>query len=455
MRIPLLLPSFALAAAAFAFGPACTQDTCSVDPRRPTEPVPAVECPSGDVCYRGACFRSCSAGREAAGDNTCESNDDCSGARGNCVETLQSSLVVKICSACEAGERCVPVLDICQRVDEVPRGDEPPRPPLNAPRPPGPRDAGVLDAGLVRGPDESPDAGQVNLPLTRTVFVDVAKVEVRTNPALNGDRVEVASYDVRGNSAGLIWRTEFSPPRIEVNVESDADCELNRLEATTATPTSANFGVIRIGDFNTTRGVTQEVVATFDDTTQRYGLDPNPIPQPLVTLSNFDTLESTFITVTGEGLNNVTDSSWPMTEVGLHVPFDLRLETASEADLASTISLGAAPNPVLRDISMRFNRVGTGVVATERIVLRVPGQNHEILCQQPEGPSSDNQIVVRAGLLERFRTLEAPAVGARYPLIIERASAERLQVNPDPMQPDERLFVSVRVRHSLEGEISF
>lgn len=420
---------------------ACSESTCTVNPRSPDEPVPALECGSGDLCYRGSCVRACSAGQE--GVEVCESDGDCSGSRAQCVDQR--------CTACDSGTRCVPALDICQPIQTIPLPPEPERPTLDRPRPPRPRDAGVLDSGLVRIRDAGLNQIPNDQPLTHSLFVDISETVVLAGASSEaGGNVQIFSYDVRGNQAGLSWRADIQPPVIEETIDNDADCDLNRLRKPDVAPTPASFGQIRLANFNMTAALPGDLLGVWDEARLAYEIQPSP-PQPLLRLSDFDTLDSTFITITGEMVPNLTDRSWPNQETGLHVPFELRLEPNTRQLLSSTLNLGRLPP----DIDLLFDRVGTGVVATERIVVRVPGRAHEIVCRQFEGPSADNRVVVRQGLLQRFRSEENAQPGGTYRLIIERSSAERFQVNPPTDRPNVRLFVSARIRHSLQGEIRF
>ncbi|MEL6188126.1 MAG: hypothetical protein AAFU79_26170 [Myxococcota bacterium] len=438
------LCSLTLLALVFATYGGCTSDACSVDPRAPDEPVSAIECGSGDLCYRGRCVSTCTAGQEASA--SCESDGDCDSARPRCLNGF--------CSACDQGEECIPVLDICEAVSEVPLPEVPEIPPVGAPRPPGPRDAGTLGAGLIPPGDDRPDAGQVVLPLTRTVFIDLSRTEILAGPGRDGDALEVLSYDVSNNPAGLVWRGDRIPPAIEETVQEATDCDLNAFRAPDEPPTPADFGTIRVADFNGSGALSGELVATWDPLSEAYTVAPSPLPQPSIVLSTLTPPDSTFVTITGSRVDDVTDSTWPASELGLHVPFDLTLDPATVTLLSGPITREAA-GPVSVGFEVLFERVGTGVVPSERIVLRIPGLNHEILCPQPEGPGTDNRIALGAALLEQFRNLEMAPVGAAYPVILERASAERFSVVPDAAQPELRFFVSARVRHSYQGLLVF
>ena len=425
----------------------CSQSTCSVNPRFPDEPIIALECKSGQLCYRGSCVEACNAALENL--QSCGQDNDCPEAQPFCVREQ--------CSGCPASDICIPVLDICQPVGSIPLPPEP-LPPTGG-RPPGPRDAGSLDSGLQRLNDAGVLPPVDDLPLTRAVFIDISVTEVFAGPDNAGDAISIRSFNVEGNPSGLVWRTDRNPPALEVAIQNDIDCELIRFDTPAVAATPVDFGLIRINDASGNDSpdagvrpiaIDQEIVATWNATQESYDLVP---ASTTIQLSNFDTLDSTFLTITGEGVVGVTDRSWPTTESRLHVPFNLTPEPSTLALMGQTILLGPVPS---QDLTLLFNRVGAGVVATERVVARIPGNNHEIVCSQVEGPNADNLIVIRAGLLEQFRTVENAPLSAEYPLILERSSAERFQVNPAPDQANETgLIVTARVRHSLQSRIRF
>ena len=423
--------------------------TCTVDPSSRDEPTPALECSSGRLCYRGACLTGCSPGQE--GTETCGGDGDCSGPRGRCVDGF--------CSACEPGEQCVPALGVCQVISDIPLPPVPDLPDPNRPRPPQPRDGGVLDPGLERQPDAGANPDPVVRPVTHAAFIDIFRTEIITGQGESGDQVRIVSLDVEGNPGDVIWRLDVEPPALEVGIQADGDCDLNRLDVPTSSPTPESIGDILIDDFEGSGALLgsdgeppQGLDATWDEEARRYEIAPAPLPEPLLRLSNLDTLESTFLAVTGAGRSGLTAGTWPNPEVSHHVPFTLTPEEATRLLLEEVQVVGQEPS---RDLTFRWARVGTGVIPTEGIAVRIPGVRHEISCFQREGPGTPGAITLTAGLLERFRGLEELSPGAQYPLILERASAQQLQVNPDPDVPNIRIFLSVRVRHSLEGRIEF
>lgn len=362
---------------------------------------------------------------------------------------------------------CVPGINVCQEVYEIPLPPVPDAAVTSLPRPPRPRDAGGLDAGLVRTRDAEVVDPTDPTPVSHTLFVDVART-VRPITGTSTDTVSVRSYDVQGNPAGLSWRVDQGRPVLEELATAEGDCEVNRFLDPEVLPRPAAFDEVRIdnvvdetdedGD-RRALALDESIVATFDAMLGRYVLTPRPeaFPDPLLTLSELFTRESVYLGVTGDG-SPLTASSWPNPEVELHVPFELFLNGDTQTLLSSPVEVGASPAV---DLRFAWARVGSGVIANERIVVRIPGKSAELRCVQNEGPNTPGAIRVGAGLLEAFHDAERPEAGARYRLILERATEQQLQVDPRPAATDGgttsplRHVVVVRIRHAFEGEIRF
>jgi hypothetical protein len=307
-------------------------------------------------------------------------------------------------------------------------------------------DGARLDRDAGRAPPAPPR------PVTHVVFADVGQtVDVIANTT--GSTAAVRAYDVRGSRPGRAWRPDVAPLAHERSVRQGEICALNQLvTSTVARP--ASFGSISLGDAEMTEAFPgPDVQASWDPGTSAYRLSPSPLPAQLLDLSDFETRDSTFVALSGDGVEGLTDGSWPAGEQALHVPFDLRPEPDTRRRLASVLEVGPQPSAPL---VFRWVRIETGVVATERVVVRLQGQGHEIRCRRLEGPDVPGEIVVPSSLLAEFVRREAPAPGAVYPVVFERAGAEQIQVDPAPMAEARlRHFVSVRVRHSFVGRARF
>lgn len=444
----------------------CQSQPCTNTSLNSDDPSPAIECPSGELCYRGRCIRACSAGQERA--QRCTSDDDCDTARPRCVD--------EFCSVCDFGEQCIPVLNICQAVEDVDI-PEPPAPPPDGLRPPTPLDGGPLDGGsyLDGGLSRIQDAGmQGPLPeaeVTHVGFVDLAYEEdYRMGaPPVGAVRASVVGYDVRGNGNGLRWRADLTPPRIQCEDDDDdrdqcgarqlftsGACEIRPLRTVTSSgaqsrpPIGANLGDVQIDDHvDFPMSIRQPITATF--VAPQYQLSPAQpsLPQDLLVWSAA-TFDQHYLSVTGSGVMGITNGAWPNPPQGVflghHVPFLLEpsMDSLSLLTTRTTVT-----NPPAADLYFQWNRIDTGNDSFERVIVRILGADNELFCDALEGRSGEDTIQIRADILSEWRRREPAAV---YPLYFERASAQRLDVSE--IEPN-LFFITVRVRHTLIGEIQF
>ncbi len=425
-----------------ALNAGCAPPTCTVDGRFPDDPISAIECPSEQVCYRGECVGRCTAGRERV--TACTSDEGCEGSRPRCVDGF--------CSACPVETRCIAVLDICAEVAQVPRPPEPDRPEPGRPLPPEPTVEGTLSPGAQR--EEPVDADPVRRPVTHTLFLELAETTVLAGPGRSGSLAAIRAYDVRGNPAGVAWRLDRGAPRVEENLRDARGCDLNRLLVPTSTPTAVDFGEVVLNDADDS-GALRDLGSfrgLWNAAERRYELVPFPLPEPLLRFSDRSEARNTFLQLSGRGRSGLTSGAWPNgASPALHVPFLLRLEDSTRTLLSQVVALGPSPD---RDLVLPWVRIGDGVIATEQVVVRIPGRRHEIICRQAEGPGTPGVITVQAGLLEALRIFEEAEPGAAYPLFIERVGSVQLRVDPDP-NSENRHFVAAQVRHGFQGLITF
>ncbi len=441
---------------------ACTNTSLNTD-----DPSPAIECPSGDLCYRGSCIRACSAGQERA--QTCTADTDCDSARPRCVDGF--------CSICGPSETCVPILNICQEIQDIPTPEIPDRPRPGAGRPPAPLDPRALDGGsyfeggLTRNVDAGPMQTLLNQ-VTHAGMVDVAYeqdyrgVDRMVGSPVNTSRVRVVGYDVRNNGVGLDWRTDLTPPRIQCSDAPDipdgcgarvdfssGPCTISPLRTVTSStgqpPVPADIGEILIDshqDWPT--GISQPITAIFSG--NGYTLTP---PQSAITGSifTFSALprDLRYLVVTGRPVMGLTPGAWPAgsNPAGHHVPYELKPSDAATWTLLTSRTIVASPPA--QDLTFSWEPIRTGNDNAEPVVVRIEGADNELVCRAFEGSSGSFAMTLKAELLAEWRRREPAGV---YRLNFERANSQTLLITPEM---DLKLDVTVRVRHTLRGEIEF
>ena len=469
------LAGLALGLLGFAAGltqPGCEAAPCTPTSPTPNEPSPAIECPSGELCYQGACIAACNAGQERA--TRCSSDDDCGAARPRCVDAY--------CSACEQGEVCIPTLNICQAVQEVLLPD-PPNPPTGGDIPPSPLDGGLPTGGLTR----DVDAGVGPAPeveVTHVGFVDLAEVTdyrgMGPSPTY-ASTTSVDAYSVRGNGTGLRWRADLTPPAIQCDDEADSgaetddgcgervpfdfeQCTIRPLRTVTTTitgealpPSPVSLGTITIDSHPDFPGSLRPelqgaIVARFDEGPPRqYALMPLPNPGELLVFSALP-FDQHYLSVGSNGAAGITAGAWPNSPgsvfLGHHVPFRLEPTPGTLQQIQAGVSVAS---PATQDVAFQWSRIDTGNDSFERVVVRAMGTDHELFCSAVEGQNGEDTIVIPAITLNEWRRRE-PTM-AEFPLFFERASAQRLPVNSS----GEGLVVdvTVRVRHTLATSLRF
>lgn len=445
-------------AGAALFG-GCEAQPCTNTSLDGDDPSPAIECPSGELCYRGECIRACSAGQERG--QRCTADDECDdAARPRCLDGF--------CSSCEFGEQCIPVLNICQPVEQI-ELPEPAEPPTQVVRPPAPLDGGAPDGGLKRIVDAGMQGPLPEVEVTHAGFVDLAfEQDYRMGATPMDDvRARVVAFDVRGNGLGLRWRPDLSPPAIQCEDDDDdrdgcgersiytsGACEIRPLRTVTAStgvvPTGADLGDIQVDDHvDFPMSIRQTLSASFGQ--GQYVLTPPEaaLGDDLLVFSEA-TFDQHYVSVTSAGNTDLTNGGWPVSPpsvfLGHHVPF--RLEPS-----AATLTLLSTPttvaDPPTQDLFFQWTRINTGNDSFERVIVRILGGNNELFCDALEGRMGADTITLNAALLSEWRSREPAGL---YEVYFERASAQRLSIDA---QMGYLVDFNVRVRHTLIGEIEF
>ncbi|MGF1511719.1 MAG: EB domain-containing protein [Myxococcota bacterium] len=400
-------------------------------------PSPAVECRSNELCYRGQCVPGCAPGLELF--EACETDRQCDEPRGSCVEGF--------CSACTNGTSCVPGLDVCQPIAVIPRPDPPPRPDDGSRIPAGPLDASLPD-GLVRFPDDEvppPSDREV----TRAVRFNFAQRRFfRSDGTLEfGEpRVQVDAWDVRGTGAGLTWKPEFVPARIQtIWVDDDGmelrdeQCELRRLTTPTVSISRTDLGTITFTDPSLDEG--QRSILTEYEAVFRQGrYVSTPIGPPEIELFVPSIPGSPLqgsVLLSGTGRPGITAGGFSQLS---HVPFDVVPTSSTAANLASGWRIRGDRELV---VSWR-NPIRTGVLSGEAVFLEIsaPQGGVEIACEEPEGPNGSDEIVVRTPMLRTF--VEQAGAGG-FALRFGRKNERVVAIRPGPGE-----LVAAVLRVSLE-----
>lgn len=466
----------AVSAGAFAgitAAPGCGAQPCTSN--TPNLPSTSLECPAGELCYLGECFRSCSAGQELAQE--CTTDDDCDTARPNCIAADDKG---RFCSACEGFEVCVPTLNICRDVSPVEYPETPP--PVMPSMIPYPLDGGFeeLDGGVVQfgGIKRRRDGGVVGPQepeeFTIAGFWDVyEEVDLR-----GGQRVETSGntlrvFDVSGVGRGIKWRADFPIARVEQTLRSDElnmlpeddpnriyfldQCTVRDLVPTSSVVASRpqkDIGDMLLDDLRETEDAMRGTLRGTYDMGQGLYLTQRELVLDgrILNFSRTDPFETLFVTLSGNGADETTDGPWPDWDPsefrGFHVPFELipSMNTMDLIDGRVNVTM-----PATADLDFTWNYVQTGADNKERVIARISGNRTELFCSDTEGSMGVGRVVIRAAALDEFIRREGNAPGT-YELVFERASVQApliIGVN------GELIDFSVRIRHSFVQAIQF
>jgi hypothetical protein len=223
------------------------------------------------------------------------------------------------------------------------------------------------------------------------------------------------------------------------------DCTLSLLTTDTASVTyEEDFGDIIIDsapEFPNSLSTPDGFVIPYDGF--EY-VDPTGVPSALLRFSILSPSEPHFLTISSPG-GFATSGAWPnpAPDNGEHVPFEL----VPSPETSTALMMGFVVNRATPgDLTVRWNRIGAGVVSGEAVVLRFRSPTHEVNCKVIEGTMSEGAVTVKAGLLRSFIDLAGAGPGANYPIYFERAFARRVEV--PPAEEGEVIDVAVRVRHT-------
>jgi len=418
----------------------CNQD-CVVGS---DQPVLAVECSPGELCYRGQCVPGCSPGQELV--ELCDSDRDCAPPRPHCTDDF--------CSACEGETACVPGLAVCRPISNFERPEPPPEPEDGSRVPPGPLD-GELPTGVERFPDGE-DQTPIDRPTTRVLRM-VYQRRIELDPSGEtafANEVEVGGWFVEGNGVGLEWYADEETARIstldEVDGEElrDAQCEVRALSAADAVPVDLGRigfeeGATAPGEF---RAIRTAYEARFDsDSLGRYrsrALDP-VVPALFVPSIPGSDQQGNLLT-TGVGRAGVTVGGFALES---HVPFDIVPTSSTAFNLARGYATSAATE---RPFVLGWrDPIRSGVLVGESVFVELLDENRttRIRCEEREGPNGQPQIVVPSVFLRRFAERAGPG---SHSLRFGRKNELVVPVRPGPEQ---RIDATVRVALSYASPV--
>lgn len=410
-----LIALFVLSAAASA----CTGNECAYDELEPQAPVTGIDCPSGDLCYLGQCFRGCNPGGERL--EPCGTNDDCKNAsRPNCV--FADAIAGSFCSTCDEGESCVLGLNICQAVAEIADPPEPDNMQSNVPLP---QDGGQIDATSFE------DAGTGEPMFENVTYhgsIELSQLRVYENGGTRASAVRANFCDI----AGTATKTD------DVVLASRQTCELHMVTPYGGPVVAADLGrVSYVSDVETPNALlVEEIIGTFDSNLARYTFMPSPLPGTLFTASvpPQSSYQYAILDVSGAPVG-----SWPESsdEQKFLVPFAFELEPATEmmmldapVEMSISAPLDLEFRWVLPPAEVRENEVQGESIAVEigfeRAVCTNTGSDprYYIRCTQREADIlGDPVIVVPADLMnELMFNIDAQA-GQTLTLRIGRTQA--------------------------------
>lgn len=409
--------------------PGCASAECQ-SPRNQQRPASVLECPSGTLCYQGACVPSCASGSERV--EKCESDDDCtSGVRPNCVE--------RRCSSCQTGERCIPALDICSPIRaNSDDGGLPDPSPTNVPAVP------PLDGGQIDGSPLAFDGGEAppvdDFQLTHTLTIDAyQRINLASaNTASVG--IEIVALDLRGT--GRIPTATVGP----LVFSSGDECAVRRNEQyPLMDPVQVDLGVIQLqedtGPLERTRGLAADYVATFRN--GRYAVEPAIAANTLVLFSTTGDVRGTQIS--GDGAPPITLGRWPegMDAPELVSPDAFVLSTPSQAILRNIDATG--PDPF-------FELAWTKGIPLpgSRVLVTISNDNCTLRCSFDE---ADAQLRVTSTTIRQFRNTPCNATGP-HDVFVDRSVGSVLDVRSN-LDQDYVVRATAEIRNGFIGRITF
>ncbi len=409
--------------------PGCAAAECQ-SPRNEQRPASVLECPSGTLCYQGACVPSCASGSERV--EKCDSDDDCtSGVRPNCVD--------RRCSACEQGERCIPALDICSPIRaNVDDGGLPDPSPTKVPA------VSPLDGGQIDGSPLAFDGGEGPGPdiidLTHVLSIEAfQRINlVSANTASVG--IDIVSLDLRGT--GRVPSSTVGP----LVFSSGDECAVRLDETyTIQRPVPFDLGTIQLqadtGPLERARGLAADYVATYMN--GRYTVSPGIAANTLLFFSTTGDVRGTQIS--GVGAPPVTLGRWPegTDAPELVSPDVFALSTPSQNALRAIDATG--PDPF-------FELAWTKGIPLpgSRVLVTVGNGTCTLRCTFDE---ADAQLRVTSRTIRQFRDAPCNARGS-HDIIVERSVGSVLDVRSN-FDADYAVRATAEIAHGYIGRITF
>lgn len=420
---------------------ACTADPCTeVIDRFTGAPQPTFECPSGQVCYQGACVASCNAGAERS--EVCDTDDDCaSSARPTCID--------KRCSACVDDQVCIPVTNVCSSV--IILASDGGQRDANVPAYNPPQDGGWVD-GSVFSRDSGVQQMQSEVPPSHVGSIRLNQITRHLPMRRTESAVDITALDIRGR--GRVKSSTATRPFSDVTYR----CDILSRVTYASTPTTANIGDIRIvnSDENIPGVVGAPYVAKFEDRLGRYVLD-NPIPTDFLAFSStVPPARLGYVDVLSTGQTMVGINGWPARAESYHVVYQLsptsavRPETGQLENTPALLRSGTVvENPAASGIPFRWNSPQLFPGVTVRV--RVDGPSYDLECVADEGAE---RVFVISRMLDAFRSLnQLPANDVRD-LSFERVFRKRIEV-PSAIEMGIKVELDLEIRHAHVTQITF
>lgn len=434
------LSSVRLFVALAALLAACSPKPCTETSVTPGTPSPSIECPSGQLCYQGQCLHACNAGAERA--TPCSSSADCT-------ESTRPRCVSSFCSSCEEGESCIPDLNVCRSVIDIPTPPDPT--PSNFPAPPLPLDGGTID-----GSSFASDAGEPEPPppqaVTHQGMIALEEVVDFAQGSTEQARVRISFSDLR--------RATLTQEGGSTSPIGQCEIEILPIYAPGAAPSPADIGSIQVESHSIAPGsVSTRVDAQFDRTSGRYENTPAPLPEPLLVLSIPAPLGGHFATLSSRGLDMVTDA-WPDRggDLPYHIPYRLRPDPATTALMSQTIRINAPPTDP-QDLTFGWELISAlDAIRGEKVVVEIFGAAHTLHCELDETvPGTPiGQILVPSALLIEFILREniPRGGGTIVPFALERVFEQLLPI-PGDAAAMTVVRGTIRLSHRFLGQIEF
>ena len=410
----------------------CAAEPCTQGNDDAFGPSASVECPSGTLCYQGECVLSCNAGAELF--DKCESDDDCTdSARPNCVD--------RYCSACDPGLFCVPTLNLCMTVRELP-SDGGARD-ATTPRATTPQDGGWIDGSVFR--QDSGVAQQTQtVPASHVGLIDISQslryVGLRT---VQTTSISVVVRDVRGRG-----RTESATVTDPV-IQNTHRCDLLTHETYASAPPSADLGPIRFENQSKSRGlIGAPYGASFDARARGYLVTPR-VPHDLLVHSSTAPAHLGYVDVIGLGKAALTVGTFGGQDPN-HVPHALSVDGTTRTHLVNGFRVDRPPSTPL---TFRWRKPGEAIFRGVHLAVRIAGPLSELRCEALE--EKFGIITVPTTMLSQFIDHNQLQVGDRRELVFERVFGRRVPVPSDVEGTGVKVDLSVRIRHRHVADITF